>query len=206
MTNGLELTGTQGGSCFWRCDLSRLQTDMSFYERILLPEETIQAKVAELGARISADYAGKAPLAVGILRGAVVFMADLARHIALPIEFDFMAVQSYGSATKSSGVVRIMKDLDTDIKGRDVLLVEDILDTGLTLDYLVKYLTARKPASLEVCVLLDKMCKKEIEMKPKYCGFSIPDEFVVGYGLDYGEQYRNLPYLCTLKREVYAPK
>lgn len=180
-----------------------METDS--FEKILLPAETIQARVAELGAQISQEYAGKTPLAVGILRGAVVFMADLVRHITLPIELDFMAVCSYGKATKTSGVVRILKDLDEDIKGRDVLLVEDVLDTGLTLDYIVQYLGAREPASLEVCVLLNKQLPgRTISTQIKYCGFDVPDEFVVGYGLDYGEHYRNLPYVCTLKPEVYG--
>jgi len=175
-----------------------------FYEEIVLSSEQIQARVAELAADITEDYAGKTPLAVGILRGAVVFMADLVRHITLPIELDFMAVSSYGKATKTSGVVRILKDLDEDIKGRDVLVVEDVLDTGLTLDYLMKYLGAREPATLEVCVLLNKqLAGREIETDVKYCGFEVPDEFVVGYGLDFKEHYRNLPYVCTLKPEVY---
>ncbi len=177
-----------------------------FYERVLLSEAAIQARVAELGAQISSDYDGKSPLAVGILRGAVVFMADLVRHMTVPVELDFMAVSSYGKDTKTSGVVRILKDLDQDIKGRDVLLVEDILDTGLTLDYLVKYLSAREPASLEVCVMLNKQCAKSIETDVKYCGFDVPDEFVVGYGLDFGQHFRNLPFVCTLKREVYEAK
>lgn len=184
----------------------RDEVETDFYERILLPSETIQARVAELGEQISADYGGRAPLAVGILRGAVVFMSDLVRHITVPIELDFMAVSSYGKTTKTSGVVRIMKDLDEDIKGRDVLVIEDILDTGLTLDYLMGYLGAREPASLEVCVLLNKQCSRDIETKVKYCGFDIPDEFVVGYGLDFGEHYRNLPFVCTLKPEVYRGK
>jgi len=176
-----------------------------FYEEILLRSEAIQARVAEMGAQISADYAGKNPLAVGILRGAVVFMADLVRHISVPIELDFMAVSSYGKATKTSGVVRILKDLDEDIKGRDVLVVEDVLDTGLTLDYLMTYLSAREPASLEVCVMLNKqLAGRQIETRVRYCGFEIPDKFVVGYGLDFGQHYRNLPYVCTLKPEVYG--
>jgi hypoxanthine phosphoribosyltransferase len=175
-----------------------------FYEEIVLSSDQIQDRVAELAAEVSRDYAGKTPLAVGILRGAVVFMADLVRHITLPIELDFMAVSSYGKATKTSGVVRILKDLDEDIKGRDVLVIEDVLDTGLTLDYLMKYLGAREPASLEVCVLLNKqLAGREIETKVKYCGFEVPDKFVVGYGLDFKEHYRNLPYVCTLKPEVY---
>lgn len=179
-----------------------METD--FYEEILLSSDEIQKRVADLGAQISADYAGKTPLAVGILRGAVVFMSDLVRQISLPIELDFMAVSSYGKATKTSGVVRILKDLDEDIKGRDVLVIEDVLDTGLTLDYLMSYLGAREPASLEVCVLLNKQLEgRKIHTKIKYCGFDLPDKFVVGYGLDFREHYRNLPYVCTLKPEVY---
>ncbi|RJQ51645.1 MAG: hypoxanthine phosphoribosyltransferase [Actinobacteria bacterium] len=180
--------------------------EMDFCQRILLEAETISARVAELGARISQDYEGRSPLAVGILRGAIVFLADLVREMSVPVELDFMAVSSYGKDTKTSGVVRILKDLDQDIKGRDVLLVEDILDTGLTLDYLVGYLSAREPASLEVCVLLNKQCEKKIETSVKYRGFDVPDEFVVGYGLDHGERYRNLPFVCTLKPEVYQGK
>ncbi len=179
---------------------------MDFYEKILLSADAIQERVAEMGTQISSDYEGKSPLAVGILRGAVVFMSDLVRNMTVPVELDFMAVSSYGKDTKTSGVVRILKDLDQDIKGRDVLLVEDILDTGLTLDYLVKYLTAREPASLEVCVLLNKQCEKNISANVKYCGFDVPNEYVVGYGLDFGQHYRNLPFVCTLKREVYEAK
>jgi hypoxanthine phosphoribosyltransferase len=172
-------------------------------EKVLISKEEIQDKVKELAKRISKDYKGKNPLLVGILRGAVVFLADLAREISIPVEFDFMAVSSYGTATKTSGVVRILKDLDEDIKGRHVLLVEDIIDTGLTLIYLLKNLKSRKPASLEVCALLTKEGKQRTPLAVKYDGFTIPDKFVVGYGLDFAEKYRNLPCVCTLKCEVY---
>jgi len=172
-------------------------------EKVLISEEEIQKKVKELAKRISEDYEGKNPLLVGILRGAAVFLADLAREISIPVEFDFMAVSSYGTATKTSGVVRILKDLDEDIKGRHVLLIEDIVDTGLTLNYLLKNLKSRKPASLEICALLTKKQKQKTATGTKYDGFVIPDKFVVGYGLDYAEKYRNLSSVCTLKPEVY---
>ena len=160
---------------------------------VIVPTETLQARIAELGAQITADYAGRAPLLVGVLKGAFMFMADLARAIALPVEFDFMAVSSYGSATKSSGVVRIVKDLDIDLTGRDVLLVEDIIDSGLTLAYLRKNLQARNPASLEVCALLLREGLQQRDPDLKYVGFRIPPDFVIGYGLDVAEKYRNLP-------------
>ncbi len=172
-------------------------------EEILIGKEAIEKKVKELAARISEDYKEKEPLLVGILRGAVVFLADLAREISIPVAFDFMAVSSYGTATKTSGVVRILKDLDEDIKGRHVLLVEDIIDSGLTLNYLLKNLKSRKPASLEICSLLRKEIKQKISFDIKYEGFVIPDKFVVGYGLDFSEKYRNLPFICALKSEVY---
>ncbi len=172
-------------------------------EEILLEQEAIKEKVKELAARISEDYKGKDPLLVGILRGAVVFLADLAREISIPVAFDFMAVSSYGTATKTSGVVRILKDLDEDIKDRHVLLIEDIIDSGLTLNYLLKNLSSRKPASLEVCALLQKDLKQKVSFNVRYEGFLIPDEFVVGYGLDYAEKYRNLPFIGTLKPHVY---
>lgn len=172
-------------------------------DKVLISKEELQQKVKELAKEITKDYKGKDLLLVGILRGAVVFLADLAREISIPVALDFMAVSSYGTATKTSGVVRILKDLDEDIKGRNVLLVEDIVDTGLTLKYLLKNLKSRKPASLEICTLLKKELKKEPSFNVKYQGFVIPDEFVVGYGLDYREKYRNLPSICTLKTEVY---
>ena len=172
-------------------------------ERVLLSREEIDRKVAELGQAISSDYAGKELLLVGVLKGAFVFMADLARHVDLPMEFDFMAVSSYGAATQTSGVVRILKDLDHEIMGRHVLVVEDIVDSGLTLSYLLKNLRTRKPESLEVCALLQKTEVQQVPLDIKYPGFEIPPVFVVGYGLDYGERFRNLPFVGTLRPEVY---
>jgi hypoxanthine phosphoribosyltransferase len=154
---------------------------------------TLQARVAELGALISADYAGERPLFIGVLKGAVTFLTDLMRHVTLPVEVDFMAVSSYGAATHTSGVVRIVKDLETSLTGRHVLIVEDIVDSGLTLNYLRKYLSARQPASLEVCALLRKEGEQRVEQSLRYVGFTIPSTFVVGYGLDVHEHYRNLP-------------
>jgi hypoxanthine phosphoribosyltransferase len=172
-------------------------------EQILLTHEQIQGKVAEIGAQITRDYAGSDLLLVGVLKGAFVFMADLSRHIHLPMEFDFMAVSSYGAATQTSGVVRILKDLDHEIQGRDVLIVEDIVDSGLTLSYLMKNLRTRKPASIEVCALMQKTDVQQVPIDIKYRAFEIPPVFVVGYGLDYGERFRNLPYVGTLRPEVY---
>jgi hypoxanthine phosphoribosyltransferase len=173
-------------------------------DRILVSEEAIQATLAALGKQITADYEGRSLLLVGVLKGAFVVMADLSRHIRLPLEFDFMAVSSYGMATKTSGVVRIIKDLDHDVEGQDILLVEDIVDSGLTLKYLLKNLAARKPASLEVAALLRKEGIQQVPLDLRYVGFDIPNEFVVGYGLDYAEKYRNLPYVATLRPESYA--
>jgi hypoxanthine phosphoribosyltransferase len=164
---------------------------------VVVSEEALQARIAELGEEITADYAGRAPLLVGVLKGAFVFMSDLARAIRLPVEFDFMAVSSYGSATKTSGVVRIVKDLDLDLTGRHVLVVEDIVDSGLTLGYLRRNLKARGPANVEVCALLVKEGLQKVDPDLRYVGFRIPPEFVVGYGLDVGERYRNLPYVAT---------
>jgi hypoxanthine phosphoribosyltransferase len=172
-------------------------------EAVLLDERRIQEKVAELADRISRDYAGREVLLVGVLKGAVVLMADLCRRLTVPHEVDFMAVSSYGAATESSGVVRLLKDLDTDLSGRHVILIEDIVDSGLTLDYLVETLLPRRPASLEVCVLLTKPEQLRTELKVRYKGFDIPSAFVVGYGLDYAERYRSLPFLATLRPEVY---
>jgi hypoxanthine phosphoribosyltransferase len=172
-------------------------------EEILLSHEAIQSKVAEIGQQIMHDYAGRDLLLVGVLKGAFVLMADLARNIDLPLEFDFMAVSSYGAATQTSGVVRILKDLDHEILGRDVLLVEDIVDSGLTLSYLMKNLRTRKPASLEVCALMQKTGVQQVPLDIKYKAFEIPPVFVVGYGLDYGERFRNLPFVGTLRPEVY---
>ena len=163
---------------------------------VVVSEAALQQRIAELGAQITDDYAGRSPLLVGVLKGAFVFMSDLARAIALPVEFDFMAVSSYGSATKTSGVVRIVKDLDIDLSGRHVILVEDIVDSGLTLSYLRKNLKARNPASLEVCALLVREGRQKRSPTLKYVGFTIPPAFVIGYGLDVAERYRNLPYVC----------
>jgi len=172
-------------------------------ESVIISEEQIRERVAELGQQISRDYEGDSVLLVAVLRGAVLFVADLARAIDIPVELDFMAVSSYGSSTKSSGVVRILKDLDEQIEGRHVLVVEDILDTGLTLKYLLKNLASRKPASLEVVTLLSKEGKQRVPISCKYIGFSVPDEFVIGYGLDYAERYRNLPYVGVLRPAAY---
>jgi hypoxanthine phosphoribosyltransferase len=175
-------------------------------DHVILTEEQIQARIREIGAQLREDYkdAEKPVLLVAVLRGAALFVADLARAIDDKVELDFMAVSSYGSSTKSSGVVRIIKDLDEDIEGRDVLVVEDILDTGLTLKYLLRNLASRKPRSLEVVTLLSKEGKQQVPIECKYIGFTVPDEFVVGYGLDYAERYRNLPYIGVLKPAIYA--
>jgi hypoxanthine phosphoribosyltransferase len=173
-------------------------------EKVLISEQEIEAKLAEMGQQITADYASRSLLLVGVLKGAFVVMADLSRHIRLPLQFDFMAVSSYGAATKTSGVVRILKDLDHDVKDRDVLVVEDIVDSGLTLKYLLKNLAGRKPASLEVAALLRKEGIQQVELDVRYIGFDIPNEFVVGYGLDFAERYRNLPYIGTLKPSAYG--
>jgi hypoxanthine phosphoribosyltransferase len=163
---------------------------------MIVDAEQLQGRVAELGRQVSADYADREPLLVGVLKGAFVFMADLAKAIDLPVEVDFMAVSSYGSATKTSGIVRIVKDLDIDLSGRHVLLVEDIVDSGLTLAYLRRNLLARQPASLEICALLVREGKASVRLDLKYVGFRIPADFVVGYGLDVAERYRNLPFVC----------
>lgn len=170
---------------------------------ILISEHEIQNKVAELAKEITEDYRGRDLLLVGVLKGAFMLMSDLARHVTIPLELDFMAVSSYGSATKTSGIVRILKDLDLDISGRDVLIVEDIIDSGLTLSYLIKNLKSRGPRSLEVCALLSKPEVQKVELDVRYEGFALPPVFVVGYGLDYGERYRNLPYVGTLKPHLY---
>lgn len=163
---------------------------------IVVAADALQRRIAELGEQITSDYSGRVPLLVGVLKGAFLFMSDLARHIRLPVEFDFMAVSSYGSATKTSGVVRIVKDLDLDLTDRHVLVVEDIVDSGLTLNYLRRNLLARGPASLDVCALLVKDGLQKSDPDLRYVGFSIPPDFVVGYGLDVFERYRNLPYVC----------
>ena len=171
---------------------------------ILIDEERLSARVAELGEEISTDYEGRDLLLIGVLKGAVFFMADLMRHLTVPCEVDFMAISSYGAATDSSGVVRILKDLDINIAGRDVLVVEDIIDSGLTLSYLMRNLEAREPATLEICALLTKPDRREIDVPVRYVGFEIPNRFVVGYGLDFGERYRNLPYVGVLNPDLVA--
>jgi hypoxanthine phosphoribosyltransferase len=171
---------------------------------ILLDEERIQERVRELGREISIDYAGRELLLVGVLKGAVFFMADLMRSITVPCEIDFMAISSYGASTDSSGVVRILKDLDINIEGRHVLVVEDIIDSGLTLSYLLRNLESREPASLEICALLTKPERREIDIHCRYIGFEIPNRFVIGYGLDFAERYRNLPFVGVLRDELAA--
>lgn len=169
---------------------------------VLISSDDLSGRVAELGAQISRDYAGKDLVMVGVLRGAVVFIADLLRNLDLPCEIDFMAVSSYGSSRDSSGVVRILKDLDDSITGRDVLIVEDIVDSGLTLNYLMRNLQARDPGSLEVCALLTKPERRRVDIPIRYTGFEIPNTFVVGYGLDHAQQYRHLPYVAELPEDV----
>jgi hypoxanthine phosphoribosyltransferase len=171
-------------------------------DEILIESDRLQARIAELGEEISADYGGRDLLLVGVLKGAVFFMADLMRRITVPCEIDFMAISSYGAATDSSGVVRILKDLDINIEGRHVLVVEDIIDSGLTLSYLVRNLEAREPASLEICALMTKPERREIEVEVRYTGFEIPNRFVIGYGLDFAERYRNLPYVAVLHPDL----
>ena len=169
---------------------------------VLIEPDTLQQRVTELGDEISHDYTGRDLLLVGVLKGAVFFLADLMRHLTVPCEIDFMAISSYGASTDSSGVVRILKDLDINIEGRHVLIVEDIIDSGLTLSYLVRNLEAREPASLEVCALLTKPDRREIDVPVRYTGFEIPNRFVIGYGLDFAERYRNLPYVAVLSDEL----
>jgi len=171
-------------------------------EQVLIDDDRLQDRIAELGSEISADYAGRDLLLVGVLKGAVFFMADLMRRLTMPCEIDFMAISSYGAATDSSGVVRILKDLDINIEGRNVLVVEDIIDSGLTLSYLVRSLQAREPASLDVCALLTKPQRRENDVDVRYVGFEIPNRFVVGYGLDFAERYRNLPYVAVLHPDL----
>ncbi len=168
----------------------------------LIDERALQARIAEVGADVTRDYRGRDLLLVGVLKGAIFFMADLMRRIELPCEVDFMAISSYGAGVDSSGVVRILKDLDMSVEGRNVLVVEDIIDSGLTLSYLLRTLEARHPASLEVCALLTKPERREIEVRCRYVGFEIPNRFVIGYGLDFGERYRNLPYIGVLRDEL----
>lgn len=172
-------------------------------DRILITSEELGARVRELGQQITNDYAGRDILMIGVLRGAVIFMSDLARAIKRPMDIDFMATSSYGSSTSSSGVVRIMKDLDEVVEGRHLLIVEDIIDSGLTLNYLVDNLKSRKPASVKICTLLSKPDRRKVDVQVDYNGFVIPDYFVVGYGLDFDGKYRNLPFIGVLKPEVY---
>src|SRR4051794_5041515 len=169
---------------------------------VLIDSETLQARIHELGEEINADYAGRELLLVGVLKGAVFFMADLMRVITVPCEIDFMAISSYGASTDSSGVVRILKDLDINIEGRDVLVIEDIIDSGLTLSYLIRNLESREPATLAVCALLTKPERREIAVDVRYTGFEIPNRFVIGYGLDFAERYRNLPYVGVLHEDL----
>jgi hypoxanthine phosphoribosyltransferase len=173
-------------------------------KEILIPSAEIRDKVREIGEQISEDYRGEKPLLICILRGAFVMLGDLVRNIDLPCEVDFMDISSYGTGTSSSGVVRIQKDLEEDITGRHVLIVEDIIDSGLTLSYLRRSLLARQPASLEICALLSKPSRRRAELAVKYLGFEVPDEFVVGYGLDYAGAYRNLPDVCVLRPEIFG--
>ncbi|WP_025693290.1 hypoxanthine phosphoribosyltransferase [Paenibacillus zanthoxyli] len=173
-------------------------------QEILISEEEIQQRIKELGAKLSDAYEGRNPLVICVLKGAFIFMADLVKVITVPVEMDFMAVSSYGAATKSSGVVKIIKDLDVPVDGRHVLIVEDIIDSGLTLSYLIKLLRNRNAASVSVVTLFDKPAGRTVSLEADYIGFVIPDEFIVGYGLDYAEKYRNLPYIGVLKPEVYS--
>jgi hypoxanthine phosphoribosyltransferase len=166
---------------------------------VLIDEASLQQRISEIATRISADYAGREPLVIGVLKGAVFFIADLLRRLTVPCELDFMAVSSYGSSTHSSGVVRILKDLDIPIAGRHVLVVEDVIDSGLTLSYLMKNLASRQPASLEICTLLTKPGHRRVNIPIRYVGFNLPDSFVIGYGLDYAERYRNLPFIAVLE-------
>ncbi|MEX0631203.1 MAG: hypoxanthine phosphoribosyltransferase [Chloroflexota bacterium] len=173
-------------------------------QEVLLTEDQIQARVAELGGQLNADYTGLEPVLISVLKGSIVFLADLVRSMELPLSIDIMEVSSYGAATETSGQVRILKDLSNPIEGRHVIVVEDIIDTGLTLNYLLRYLREKGPASLRICCLLDKPARRLTEIPIDYVGFTIPDRFVVGYGLDYGERYRNLPYVGVLRPSVYG--
>lgn len=172
-------------------------------KEVLFSEEVINNKIKELATRISEDYKGKNLLVVGVLKGSVIFAAELIKNISIPCEIDFMAVSSYGTSSETTGVVRILKDLDHEISGKDIIIVEDIVDSGVTLDYLLKYLMARNANSVEIVSLLTKPSRRRVHINCKYIGFEAPDEFIVGYGLDYAEKYRNLPFVGILKREVY---
>jgi hypoxanthine phosphoribosyltransferase len=173
-------------------------------KKILLDENAIKKKIEKLGNQISQDYKGKKPILVCILRGAVIFLSDLMRSIDIPVQIDFMSLSSYGDSTQSSGVVKIRKDIDVDIVDRDVIIVEDIVDSGLTLDYIFEYLQKHNPASVKICTLLDKPEAHKTDLKLDYVGYEIENEFVVGYGLDFAEKYRNLPYIGILKKEIYT--
>ncbi len=172
-------------------------------QEVLYSEEVLANRVKELGEQISKDYEGKKLLVVGILKGSVLFAAELIKNISIPCEIDFMEVSSYGNSTETSGVVRILKDLNEDIEGKDILIVEDIVDTGVTLDYLLKYLKTRKAKSVEIASLLNKSARRKVDIEAKYIGFEVPDGFIVGYGIDYAEKYRNLPFIGILKPEIY---
>ncbi len=174
-----------------------------YIDEVLFSKEDIEKKVDYLGELITDDYLGEELLVVGVLKGANIFLSDLIRKIKLPVEIDFMAVSSYGLSTESSGVVRVIKDLDYSIEGRNVLIIEDIIDTGLTLNYLYKNLQSRKPKSIKICTLLNKPERRKVDIQVDYIGYKIPDKFIVGYGIDYGEKFRNLPYIATLKEEAY---
>lgn len=172
-------------------------------QEVLFSEEVLTTKIKELAQQISEDYKGKNLLVVGILKGSVLFAAELIKNISIPCEIDFMAVSSYGNSTETSGVVRILKDLDQDIEGKHILIVEDIVDTGVTLSYLLKYLKARKASGIDIVALLNKQARRRVEIDVKYVGFEVPDAFIVGYGIDYAEKYRNLPCIGILKPEIY---
>lgn len=172
-------------------------------KEVLFSEDELRDKIRQMGAKISNDYSGKELILIGVLKGSVVFMSDLIKEITIPCKMDFMAVSSYGSSSETSGVVRILKDLDFDIQGKDVLIVEDIIDSGVTLKYLMKYLSARKPNSLEIICLLNKPERRKVDIDVKYLGYNVPDYFLVGFGLDFAEKYRNLPYVGILKEEIY---
>ncbi|MBU3216916.1 hypoxanthine phosphoribosyltransferase [Clostridium estertheticum] len=172
-------------------------------KEVLYNEEQLRDKIRQMGEKVSKDYYGKDLILIGILKGSVIFMSDLLKEITIPCKMDFMAVSSYGNSTKTSGVVRILKDLDFEIQGKDVLIVEDIIDSGVTLKYLMKCLSARKPSSLEIICLLNKPERRKVDIDVKYVGFDVPDFFIVGFGMDYAERYRNLPYIGILKDEIY---
>lgn len=177
---------------------------LSDIQDVLYSEEQIQGKIKELGDQLSKDYEGKNPLVICVLKGAFIFMADLVKQITVPLELDFMAVSSYGQSTKSSGVVKIIKDLDVPVEGRHILIVEDIIDSGLTLSYLIDVLERRNAKTISVVALFNKPARRTVELEPDYAGYVLPDEFVVGYGLDYAEKYRNLPFIGILKPEIYS--